>query len=56
MFLTKVLSKERNFVLGLTELYILYGSMSYSKLQNISETCLTSIQHQISMVIWIYLS
>ena len=26
--------------------------MSYSKLQNMSETCLTSIWHQIPMVIW----
>ena len=32
-----------------------FNKVLYPKLQNMSETCLTSIQHQIPMIIWPYL-
>ena len=39
--------------LKLSKIYSLF--LLYPKLQNMSETCLTSIQHQIPTVIWPYL-
>ena len=45
--------------LGLLRLFlhqdVIDDHMSYSKLRNMSETCLNSIWHQIPMVIWSYL-
>ena len=41
---------------NLVSAYVLHClSMSYPKLQNMSETCLTLIQHQIPVDIWSYL-